>query len=699
MESKYSQLKDIHKELKDSWELQSIFSNEKKITTLKDWTKVESYKLLDGNKEDIQNIIEQNKDSILLNLLNDKLPQANKGKRWPLNKFLKEYLLWLSIEEEGNLLTKIDYYLELYELYWLGTNDKLDKEILADKDSFSKIKILFELLFSSSLLPDYKNQKQFNEEMMKFIPRLEKSINKILLKRSPIIIPPINARQILLHLNDRQWYRVLWSKSIKWGLIKQIGYDFYLWERQSINEANEFSFSFLINDESLLSRSEFIVYLKEILKLPNIQDNKEFLLDSDSFFNYSIYVWEEMFEEKFMEFDDFKQKWLDEDWFMYNGFEVKIYAQKKRNFQLVEEFSNMCRTLPGLTEKTIKDIYETYWRLNWEEEGFPEKPFVFNVADNLNVKYEWDNLIDVVDAWVPWSKLTTSDSAKEKYKFYKSEDIWYALEDLVLEKELLDEIEELLDFYEDIDFYIENNWDLPKWIILFWPPWTWKTTITLILAKHSWAWVFVAEANQEDSLVWESANNIKSIIDNAKKFIDETWKPAIIFFDEADTLFSKRWWDVKDFKEGMLSVLLQEMDWFDKKYEWKLTFVFGSNRKDMLDSALLSRADKHLEIPLPNKEAREKILDLHIRKKMKGLKSTINIYEKADIDLELLAKKLEWKSGRFIKNLVKNFHNKALRAFKKDSNFVITNDFILDSVKYTEDKTETIEKVMWFRTK
>jgi hypothetical protein len=40
----------------------------------------------------------------------------------------------------------------------------------------------------------------------------------------------------------------------------------------------------------LLSRDEFIVYLKEILGLKNIQDNKEFLLDSDSFFNYSIYV-------------------------------------------------------------------------------------------------------------------------------------------------------------------------------------------------------------------------------------------------------------------------------------------------------------------------------------------------------------------------------------------------------------------------
>jgi SpoVK/Ycf46/Vps4 family AAA+-type ATPase len=238
---------------------------------------------------------------------------------------------------------------------------------------------------------------------------------------------------------------------------------------------------------------------------------------------------------------------------------------------------------------------------------------------------------------------------------------------------------------------------LPKGILLYWPPWTWKTTITLILAKHSWAWVFVADANQEDSLVWESANNIKKIIDEAKEFIDEKNKPAIIFFDEADTLFSKRWWNVKDFKEWMLSVLLQEMDWFGKKYEWKLTFVFWTNRKDILDSAVLSRVDKQLEIPLPNKEARKKILDLHIKKKMKWLRDTVKMYETANLELDYLAKELKWKSWRFIKNLVKNFHTKALSRFKKDKNFVITNEFILESVRFTEDKWENVDKIMWFK--
>jgi hypothetical protein len=81
---------------------------------------------------------------------------------------------------------------------------------------------------------------------------------------------------------------------------------------------------------------------------------------------------------------------------------------------------------------------------------------------------------------------------------------------------------------------------------------------------------------------------------------------------------------------------------------------------------------------------------------MNWLRETIKMYETANIDLENISKKLNWRSWRFIRNLVKNFHNKALRRFKKDNNFVITNEFILDSIKFTEDKWENIEKTVWF---
>jgi predicted DNA-binding protein YlxM (UPF0122 family) len=86
---------------------------------------------------------------------------------------------------------------------------------------------------------------------------------------------------------------------------------------------------------------------------------------------------------------------------------------------------------------------------------------------------------------------------------------------------------------------------------------------------------------------------------------------------------------------------------------------------------------------------------------MSYLKETVNMYENADIDLEEIAEKLEWKSGRYIKNLVRNVHNKALKLYKKASKksekFIITNELFYNSIKYTDDTQETLDKIMWFK--
>jgi hypothetical protein len=85
----------------------------------------------------------------------------------------------------------------------------LTKEILAEKDNYSKIEILSELLLNNSLLPEYKNKKQFNKEMLEFLPRLENSINKFLLSKKSVIFPPINARRLLGYLSDQEAYNLM----------------------------------------------------------------------------------------------------------------------------------------------------------------------------------------------------------------------------------------------------------------------------------------------------------------------------------------------------------------------------------------------------------------------------------------------------------------------------------------------------------
>ena len=669
--SRFWKLKAIYKELKNSW-------------------KVQSYLWLE-NKEDIQDIIEQNREAIFLSLSSEIENLNSKQSKKALRKFLKDNLNSLSIRELWDMLSKISYYLDIYEEFNVNWwSEKLDDEILVDKNSFSPNEILYELLVNNVLLPEYKNQKEFNEEMLKLLPRVEKTINKFLKTKRNLIIPSFNYIKILEYIKDREIYEVVWSKLISDWIIKQIAYNFYFWEYKEINENNEFSISFLINEEWLLTREEFIRFLNETLKLKDIWNNKEFAYESDFFNNYTIYVWEEMFEREYESLDNFTE---DGEAFIYNWFEVKVYATPKRNFSLKESFVNISNWLPAVTERLINEIYYTYWIIDWEEEWIPEKVILFDVEKHLWTRtiddlYEddWWNL----EVWQVGIWLTNKAKLNSYNKSLEIEDI--SLDDLVLRDSLKSEIEFLIRIYKNRDFFIDNGWEIPTWLLLYWVPGWWKTTIAKILSKQSDSWFFIVEPNIQWEYVWQSENNLKSRFDEAKKYIDNTWKNAIIFIDEAENLFPIRW--DKDHKEWMLAVLLTEMDWIDEKYNWKITYVFATNRKDILDPALLSRIDKSLEIPIPTKEELVKILDIHIRKKMKLCKD--KMYEKADLDLEQIAEKILWKTWRFVKKLIKNVHNKWLEKLLDDKKFTITTEFILDQIKFTEI-SEKKEIRMWFK--
>ncbi|MBN1538723.1 MAG: proteasome-activating nucleotidase, partial [Candidatus Thermoplasmatota archaeon] len=67
------------------------------------------------------------------------------------------------------------------------------------------------------------------------------------------------------------------------------------------------------------------------------------------------------------------------------------------------------------------------------------------------------------------------------------------------------------------------------------------------------------------------------------------------------------------------------------------------NRKDIIDEALMrpGRFDRIIEVPIPNKDGRKKILSIHTR----GMKMARNI------DLETLSERTEDFSGADLRNL------------------------------------------------
>jgi transitional endoplasmic reticulum ATPase len=94
--------------------------------------------------------------------------------------------------------------------------------------------------------------------------------------------------------------------------------------------------------------------------------------------------------------------------------------------------------------------------------------------------------------------------------------------------------------------------------------------------------------------------------------------------------------------------------------------VAATNRPDILDPALIraGRFEKQIEIGLPDKEVREKILKIHLR----GLPLD------NDVDLKSLALDMKGKTGADIESLCKEAVQLAIREYISNANYEDISD-------------------------
>lgn len=107
--------------------------------------------------------------------------------------------------------------------------------------------------------------------------------------------------------------------------------------------------------------------------------------------------------------------------------------------------------------------------------------------------------------------------------------------------------------------------------------------------------------------------------------------PCIIFIDELDAVGAKRGGNENESREvhRTMMELLNQLDGFTQNEDIKV--ICATNRPDILDPALLrsGRLDRKVELPLPNEEARARIMQIHSRK--------MNV-DKDDVNFEELAR-------------------------------------------------------------
>jgi len=192
----------------------------------------------------------------------------------------------------------------------------------------------------------------------------------------------------------------------------------------------------------------------------------------------------------------------------------------------------------------------------------------------------------------------------------------------------------------------------PKGILLFGPPGTGKTLLAKAVANESNA-NFISVKGPELLSKWvgESEKHVRDMFKKARQVA-----PAIIFFDEIDSLAPRRG-GIGDshVTERVVSQLLTELDGLEELRE--VVVIAATNRPDLIDPALLrpGRIERHIYIPPPDKEARKEIFRIHLRGKPLA----------EDVKIEELAEKTEGYTGADIEAICREAGMLAIREAVK----------------------------------
>jgi len=223
----------------------------------------------------------------------------------------------------------------------------------------------------------------------------------------------------------------------------------------------------------------------------------------------------------------------------------------------------------------------------------------------------------------------------------------------------------------------------PKGILLYGPPGCGKTLLAKAVATESAA-NFITIKGPEIFSKWvgESEKAIREVFRKARMAA-----PAVIFFDEIDSLVPRRGLGFSDSGVGerVISQLLTELDGIVTLED--IVVIAATNRPDMVDPAVLrpGRFDRLIYVPEPDDKSKLQIFKIY----------TKNMPLKKDVELPQLVAAARYYSGADIEALCREA---AMVALRKDVNTkeVLLEDFMEARKRIGPSVTPDMEK--WYKS-
>ncbi len=233
--------------------------------------------------------------------------------------------------------------------------------------------------------------------------------------------------------------------------------------------------------------------------------------------------------------------------------------------------------------------------------------------------------------------------------------------------EAKEQVSDIVDFIESPEKYAKYGARMPRGMIFYGSPGTGKTLMAKAIAGEAGVPFFSVSGSDFVQLyVGVGASRVRELFKAAREH-----GKAVIFIDEIDAIGKSRSGSASgssDEKDQTLNALLTEMSGFNENEG--IIVIAATNRLDILDPALLrpGRFDRHIEIGLPDLNAREKILRLHM--KNKPICDTV--------DPMKIAKQTVYFSGAMLENLL---NEAAIFSAKRGARAIDDTD--IDKAFYT----------------
>ena len=250
-----------------------------------------------------------------------------------------------------------------------------------------------------------------------------------------------------------------------------------------------------------------------------------------------------------------------------------------------------------------------------------------------------------------------------------------------------EEVQELIDFLKNPKKFQSMGARIPKGVLLVGPPGTGKTLLARAVAGEAKVpFYYISGSDFVELFVGIGASRVRDMFRQAKLNA-----PCLIFIDEIDAVGRQRGTGLgggHDEREQTLNQLLTEMDGFGANEG--IIIIAATNRPDVLDPALLrpGRFDRQVTVSLPDKNAREEILQVHAKNKVlaKG------------ITLSYLAQRTPGFSGADLENLLNEAALLTVRRNKKAITMSeideATDRVLMGPAKVTKKYTEKEKKLV-----